>query len=91
MAHAPGRFNWTSVQLNYVFNINYQPFGSGGHFTKRQDVKLEWEQLFPQAGPEFYELVADIALDVGVPPPTDLRGVRALYTRYILDDDMSTI
>ena len=68
-----------SVQLNYVFNINYQPFG-----------KLEWERLFPRAGAEFHELVGAIASDVGVPPPTDLGGVRALYTRYILDDDMST-
>ena len=27
---APGHFNWTSVQLNYYFNINYQPIGAGG-------------------------------------------------------------
>ena len=91
MAHAPGRFSWTSVQLNYVFNINYQPFGTGGHFTKRQDVKMEWEQLFPRAGEEFHEIARDVALDAGMAPPTDHGGVQALYTRFILDDNMSTV
>ena len=76
---APGHFNWTSVQLNYVFNVNYQPFGAGGHFSKRQEIKLDWEQLFPSAGPEFQAFTQHISLDSRRPPPTGLSGVESLY------------
>ena len=87
---APGQFNWTSVQLNYVFNVNYQPIGSGGHFSKRQETKLDWERLFPSPGPRFEALVKNIGLDSRKPPPTGLRGVEALYTESVLDDTVFT-
>ena len=87
---APGHFNWTSVQLNYLFNINYQPIGSGGHFSKRQEMKLDWERLFPKAGPEFEALIQNIGLDSRRPPPTGLRGVEAFYKEFVLDDTLST-
>ena len=87
--HAEGHHDWTSIQLNYVFNINYQPVGVGGHFGKRQEMKLEWEQLFPKPGPEFASLAQNISLDAREPPPTGLRGVRELY-RKLLDDNLGT-
>ena len=79
VSKAPGNFNWTSVQLNYVFNVNYQPFGAGGHYSKRQEIKLDWERLFPRAGPEFEAFTQNISLDSRRPPPTGLRGVESLY------------
>ena len=68
----------------------YQPFGAGGHFSKRQEIKLDWERLFPRAGPEFEAFTQNIGLDSRRPPPTGLRGVESLYKEFVLDDDSCT-
>ena len=88
-SHAEGHHDWTSIQLNYVVNINYQPVGVGGHYGKRAEMNLEFGQLFPRAGPDFESLVQNISLDTRQPPPTGLGGVQELY-RTLLDDDLGT-
>ena len=88
---ADGHFNWTAVQLNYAFNVNYQPFGAGGHFSKRQEIKLDWERLFPTAGPKFEAFAGNIGLDSRRPPPTGLGGIQSLYKKFVLDDDLCTV
>ena len=72
-SHAEGRHDWTSIQLNYVVNINYQPVGVGGHYGKRVEMNLELGQLFPRAGPDFESLVQNISLDTRQPPPHGTR------------------
>ena len=72
-SHAEGRHDWTSIQLNYVFNMNYQPVGVGGHYGKRAEMNLEFGQLFPRAGPDFESLVQNISLDTRQPPPHGTR------------------
>ena len=71
-------------------NINYQPFGSGVHLTKRQEMKLDQEQLFPQAGSEFVALAGRIGLDARCPPPTSFSDIVDLYRKQVVDDDMNT-
>ena len=87
---AEGEFAWTTIQLNYICNVNYQPFGVGSHFTKRLEMRLDWERLFPKAGPDFSCLAKNISLDARIPPPTGLGGVQQLYQSQLLGDTMST-
>ena len=90
MGHASGKFNWTCVQLNTLANVNYEPFGAGGHLDTRRELKLEWEHLFPDIVPEFAALVQSVALDNRVPVPTAPGASQAMYRRHVLDDDMMT-
>ena len=63
MCHALGNMRHTCVQLNMALNVNYQPFGSGSHLSKRQDVKMEWERLLPAYDEHFESLAGKIAMD----------------------------
>ena len=51
---------------------------------------MDWERLFPRAGPEFEAFTQNISLDSRRPPPTGLRGVESLYKEFVLDDDLCT-
>ncbi len=95
MNHAVGHFTHTAVQLNLIFNVNYQPFGQGAFFSKRQELKMEWEQLFPTPALDsqvpasgssfelpaesFEELCDAISQDARCPPPRTMSEVRALW------------
>ena len=57
MNHSHGNFRHSSVQLNMALNVNYQPFGTGAHLSKRQDVKKEWARLLPAYDEQFESLV----------------------------------
>ena len=61
MTHCIGHFRHTSVQLNMALNVNYQPFGSGSHLSKRQDV--EWARLLPAYDEQFDSIADRIAMD----------------------------
>jgi len=74
MAHSHGNFQHTAVQLNMALNVNYQPFGTGAHLSKRQDVKKEWARLLPAYDTEFDSLAGKIALDMREPAPRSLVG-----------------
>ena len=71
-------------------NINYQPFGSATHLTKRQEMKSELERLVPKPGVEFEALAGNIALDARCAPPTSVSDIMDLYRKQVLDDDMNT-
>lgn len=72
MTHSQGNFRHTSVQLNMALNVNYQPFGTGSHLAKRQDVKQEWARLLPTYDEEFESLAGKIALDLRETAPRSL-------------------
>ena len=72
MIHSQGNFRHTSVQLNMALNVNYQPFGTGSHLSKRQDVKKEWARLLPAYDEQFESLAGKIALDLRATAPRSL-------------------
>jgi hypothetical protein len=72
MTHSLGNFRHTSVQLNMALNVNYQPFGTGSHLSKRQDVKQEWARLLPAYDEQFESLAGKIALDLREAAPRSL-------------------
>ena len=72
MTHSQGNFRHTSVQLNMALNVNYQPFGSGSHLSKRQDVKKEWARLLPTYDEQFESLAGKIAMDLRETAPRSL-------------------
>ena len=72
MTHSQGNFRHTSVQLNMALNVNYQPFGSGSHLSKRQDVKQEWARLLPTYDEQFETLAGKIAMDLRETAPRSL-------------------
>ena len=69
MTHSQGHFRHSSVQLNMALNVNHQPFGTGAHLSKRQDIKKEWARLLPAYDAEFEALAGKIALDMRAPAP----------------------
>ena len=81
--HAKGGFQHSSCQLNYALNVNYQ---QGFFLAKREEVKKEWEVMFPQPGPKFQSLYHNMALDARVSPSTSGVVSRALYIRHVLDN-----
>ena len=72
MTRSRGNFRYTIVQLNMALNINYQPFGSGSHLAKRQDVKQEWARLLPTHDEQFESLAGKVALDLRETAPRSL-------------------
>ena len=55
-----------------ALNVNYQPFGTGSHLSKRQDVKKEWARLLPAYDEQFESLAGKIALDLRATAPRSL-------------------
>ena len=89
---AVGGNTHTAVQLNMALNVNYQPFGTGAHGSKRQDVKKEWARFLPKYDQEFEALVGKIAVDAREPAPRslvgccfDCRGGKGSRTTYNVD------
>lgn len=74
MSHSHGNFRHSSVQLNIALNVNYQPFGTGAHLSKRQDVKKEWARLLPTYDEHFESLVGKIAMDLRETVPRSFAG-----------------
>ena len=74
MNHSHGNFRHSSVQLNMALNVNYQPFGTGAHLSKRQDVKKEWGRLLPAYDEQFESLAGKIAMDSRDTAPRSLEG-----------------
>ena len=60
------------MQLNMALNVNYQPFGTGSHLSKRQDVKQEWAWLLPIYDEQFETLAGKIAMDLRETAPRSL-------------------
>ncbi len=91
MSHSHGSFNHTAVQLNFAFNVNYQPCGSGAHFQKKREVKMDWREMYPRpldsgTGVPFDEWTHNMALDARVQPPRTSRDVQWFYKTYVLED-----
>ena len=72
MTHGQDNLRHTSVQLNMTPNVNYQPFGTGSHLSKRQDVSKEWARLLPAYDDQFESLAGKIALDSRETAPRSL-------------------
>ena len=86
MMHAPGYLDHTAVQVNHALNVNYAPFGSGGHMATRKEIMLDWSQLFPHAGPEFHDIVHKIGIDACMAAPTSTTEIQGLYENLVLGD-----
>ena len=86
MGHAVGSFTHTAVQMNFACNVNYQPFGQGGHLAKRRELIAEWERLFPTYGPEFETLCHQFSLDARKPLPRSSSELQSWCEKLILDN-----
>ena len=87
MKHSAGYLDHTAVQLNHAFNVNYAPFGSGGHMATRRELMLDWERLFPRPGPEFDDIVHRIGLDAFRAAPTSTAEIQCMYEQFVSGDE----
>ena len=83
---AAGHLDHTACQMNFAFNVNYQPFGSGGHLATKREMKLEWEQLFPRPGPQFEVMAHRVSLDQRL-LASEAVNVIQTYDRHVLDTE----
>ena len=86
MVRAEGGHAHTMAQNNYTANVNYQPFGQGGHLARKTEIKLDWEQLYPRAGDTFARLSIAMSIDAREPKPACPVSMQCMYERLVLDN-----
>ena len=58
--HSEGHMNSSILQMMVVYNHNYQPYLNGANMGKKKEFLADFQQLFPQHGHEWEEVVSNI-------------------------------